>query len=402
MPSAFWVALFLLLAEQFQQRYAAFIRWRHFRLLAVDGSDLRLPDWPALREHFGTAHNAGGSHGAQARLVLLQFPLARLPYAHLLAPIGHGEISMARQLLQGLSPDALVLLDAGFLCYGLFWQLQQQGACFCVRLRRHLNLRTIQELTTATAANDVLVEWTPKDSRGQWRKEGLPRSIRLRLLTYQAAGFRPLRLLTNVLEASAVPYEAWWGLSVSEAGEVLRKGVYNLRWEIEISYLELKVQQGMEGGLRSRTAEGIYYEVAGHLLYYLLVRWLMVEAAEAAGVSPLRLSFTEALREIEGQWSSAVVASVAWLEQTLRPRLRQRLASHRAEERAQRTAPRGEKARRAAKRAKDAARAEAAKRVPPAEKAKRRSQKKDKPRPWFGQGWDLAGPKVGPAASPQG
>jgi len=392
MPSEFWVALFLLLAEQFQRRYAEVVRWRRFRLLALDGTDLLLPDWPALRQHFGTARNAGGSHGAQARLVLLQFPLARLPYAHVLGPITAGEISMARQLLQGLPAEALVLLDAGFLCYGLFWQIHAQEAFFCVRLRRALNLRTIRELSAATGPKDVLVEWAPKDSRGQWRREGLPPSLTLRLLTYPAKGFRPLRLLTNVLEAEDVPYEQWWGLSVSEGGEVLFKGVYNLRWEIEISYLELKVQQRLERGLRSRTPEGIHYEVAGHILHYLLVRWLMVEAAVAAGVSPLRLSFTEALREIQGQWPSAVVARAKWLEQTLRPRLWQRLASHPVEERPGRTAPRGEKARRADKRAKDAKRAKG---------AKRRPRKKVEPRPWFGQGWDLAGPKVGPAA-PQG
>jgi hypothetical protein len=398
MPSEFWVALFLLLAEEFQRRYADVVRWRRFRLLTIDGTDLLLPDWPALRQHFGTATNAGGSHGAQARLVLLQFPLARLPYAHVLGPLAVGEIRMARQLLQGLPADALVLLDAGFLCYGLFWQIHGQEAFFCVRLRRNLSLRTIRELSAATGSDDVLVEWTPKDSRGQWRQEGLPESITLRLLTYRAQGFRPLRLLTNVLEAEDVPYEQWWGLSVSEEGEVLFKGVYNMRWEIEISYLELKVQQRLERGLRSRTAEGIYYEVAGHILHYLLVRWLMVEAAVAAKVSPLRLSFTEALREIQGQWPSAVVASGAWLEQTLRPRLWQRLASHPVEERPGRTAPRGEKARRADKRAKDARRAKEAKR---AKDAKRRPLKEE-PRRWFGQGWDLAGPKVGPAASPQG
>ncbi len=144
--------------------------------------------------------------------------------------------------------------------------------------------------------------------------------------------------------------------------------------------------------MRSRTAEGIYYEVAGHVLYYLLVRWLMVEAAEAAKVSPLRLSFTEALREINTQWASAVVASEGWLEKTLRPRLLERLASHEVEERPGRKAPRGAKARRAAKRKLDAKRAKQAK----------RRQMKAKPRRWFGCGWNLAGPVAGSPSSTQG
>ncbi len=129
--------------------------------------------------------------------------------------------------------------------------------------------------------------------------------------------------------------------------------------------------------------------MAGHVLYYLLVRWLMVEAAQKAGVSPLRLSFTAALEEINGQWPSAVVASRDWLEKTLRPRLLERVGSHRVVERPGRTAPRGAKARRAAKRALDAKFAKT---------AKKRKKKKPKLRSWFGRGWNLAGPLAPPAA----
>ena len=383
MPSAFWVALFVLLNERFLSLYPQVVRWQRFRLMALDGTEVLLPDWPALRGHFGSPRNASGSHGPQARLVLLQYPLARLPRAYALEPRSRGESSLARQLLQGLGSDDLVLLDAGFLCYGLLCQIHQQDASFCLRLKKSLNLRRVKELSNQTGGRDLLVVWSPKDSRGQWRKEGLPRSLRLRLLTYRAKGFRPLRLLTNVLSAQEVPYQQWWGLSVSEEGEVLCKGVYNLRWEIETTYLELKVQQGLEGGLRSRTPEGISYEVAGHVLYYLLVRWVMVEAASAAGVTPLRLSFQGALEEINGQWASAMVASRNWLEQTLRPRLWERVGGHRVEERPGRTAPRGVQARRAAKRVRDAKRAKA---------AKARPKKPPRPRPWFGHGWNLEGP----------
>jgi hypothetical protein len=383
MPSAFWVALFILLGQRFLELYSPVVRWRRFRLMALDGTEILLPDWAALRSHFGTAPNASGSHGPHARMVLLQYPLARLPRAFALEPRARGENSMARQLLQGLNNEDLVLLDAGFLCYGLLCQIHEQNAFFCLRLKKRLNLRRIRQLSKQTGNRDVLVQWTPKDSRGRWRKEGLARSLKLRLLTYHAKGFRPLQLLTNVLSEHEVPYAQWWGLSVSDEGEVLCKGAYNLRWEIETTYWELKVQQGLEGGLRSRTPEGIYYEVAGHVLYYLLVRWLMVEAAQAAGVSPLRLSFTAALEEIAGQWSSAVVASRDWLEQTLRPRLLERLSSHQVEERPGRTAPRGTKARRAAKRALDAKLAKA---------AKSRRKKTPRPHPWFGRGWNLAGP----------
>jgi hypothetical protein len=382
MPSEFWVALFVVLGERFEQLHADVVRWGPFRLQALDGTRLNLPDHPANRDHFGTANNQGGSHNAQARLVLLLLPLARLPLAYSLQPVKVGEPTMARQLLQGLRPWDLTLLDAGFISYGLLAQIQQQPqAYFCVRLARQLNLRTIQRL----GQNDVIVDWEPKDSRGQWRQEGLPKSLRLRLLSYPKQGFRPLRLLTNVLSPEWVSYEQWWGLSVSEEGEVLSRGLYNLRWEIETAYSELKVKQHLEGGLRSRQPAGVCYEVAGHILYYLLVRWLLVEAAVAAGVSPLRLSFQEALREITEMQPNIPMSSDRWVRQTLLPRLRERIASHRVVERPGRSYPRDAKTRRKQKRA----RTTQARR----KRQARERRKPPRPRPWFGDGWDLSGRK---------
>jgi hypothetical protein len=232
MPSAFWLALFLLLGEQFEQRYGTVVRRQRSRLLAVDGTRLDLPDYPALRQHFGTARNSLGTHDAQAQLVLVQFPLARLPYAYALEPVQRGEVSLARRLLQGLRAEGLVLLDAGYLSYGLLLQIHHQPAHFVVRLHKRLDLRTSKRLASA---NDKLVRRQPKDSRGQWRQEELPRSLVLRLLTYKVRGFRPLRLLTNVLSAKDVSHEQFWGPSVSAEGEALTKGIYNWRWEIETS-----------------------------------------------------------------------------------------------------------------------------------------------------------------------
>ncbi len=386
MPPEFWVALFILLGEQFERLYGDVIRWQHFRLLAVDGSRLDLPDYPALRQHFGTAKNALGGHNAQAQLVLAQFPLARLPYAYALEPVQCGEVSLARRLLRGLRGEDLVLLDAGYLSYGLLVQIDQQQAHFVVRLHKRLNVRTIEELASA---NDKLVCWQPKDSRGQWRKEGLPRSLELRLLTYKVRGYRPLQLLTNVRSEREVSAEQFWGLSVSAEGEVLTKGIYNFRWEIETTYLELKVQQGLEGGLRSRTAEGIAYEVAGHVLYYLLVRWLLVKAAAQAGQSPLRLSFTEALREVKAMGPTALASSATWANKGLQPRLLQRLASHVVPARPGRRAPRSKQERKASKRRADRR----------ARKAKPRRLQRTKQRQGYGQGWDLSGPKPQPDKS---
>ncbi len=100
-------------------------------------------------------------------------------------------------------------------------------------------------------------------------------------------------------------------------------------WQIETTFKELKVIQGMESGLRSRTREGIAYEVAGHVVLYLLTRWLMVEAAGLAGLSPLRVSFTEAQRELRRMDALLIISGGEHVARVLLPRLVAAIGRHR-------------------------------------------------------------------------
>ena len=63
-------------------------------------------------------------------------------------------------------------------------------------------------------------------------------------------------------------------------------------------------------------------------MYYLLTRWLIVLAAERHGLDPLRISFTDAVRELEQMRSSLVTSNLQWVTGTLLPRLLDRIASH--------------------------------------------------------------------------
>lgn len=325
LPLAFWMELLLLLVERFEAEHAACLRFRRFRLLAMDGTRLTLPNEKALRDFYGMAKNGKGLHSPQAQMVLLQSPLTRLPLAYRLEPVQVGEVTLARQLTQHLRKDDLVLLDAGYCSYGLMWDIDRRNAFFCMRLRRGLNLRTLQRLQ---GLQDRLVRWTPKDSRGQWRKEELPRSINLRLIQYRIPGYRTIQLLTNVLAPKQLSYQDFARLtSNADVAKKLLPGIYHLRWQIETSYEEMKVVQQLDDGFRSKKPAGIAYEVAGHVLLYLLIRWLIVEAALAHGVDPLRISFQNAVQELMTLWPTMSVSSPEWVEKVLWPRLLQRIAA---------------------------------------------------------------------------
>lgn len=343
MPLAFWINLIVVLGERFEAAHGERHRFRGFRVLALDGTRLNLPNRKALRDHFGTATNSSGAHNAQARLVMLGFPFTRLPYRYELAPVAQGEVTLALRLIESLAPRDLVLLDAGFRSYQVLQAIAARQAFFAVRLYQELNFQTLRRLRRD--GKDKLVRWTPKDSRGLWRRQGLPPSIDLRIVEYRVPGFRPQRLATNVLAPEKISRDDWIRLADQnpETGRKLLPGLYHRRWEIETSYRELKVEQGLDRHLRSRTPASVQYEVAGHLVLYLLVRWLIVEAASKHGLDPLRLSFLQALRELDLMRPLLVIATPAWAAQTLLPRLLDRIAQHQVPYRPGRRYPRKKK-----------------------------------------------------------
>ena len=326
MPWSFWAALLLILTRDFEAAHGSRLRWKRFRLLALDGTGIALPHWKRLADAFGTAKNGRGRRRTQARLVMLQAPLVRLPWRYELTPWTEDERSVATRLLRGLGRDDLVLMDRGFWSFGLFCQIQGQGAYFATRQKARVGWRTLRRL----GPGERLVRHQPKDWRKRWKKQGLSESIDLRVIDYQVPGFRKSAVVTNVLDPQAVTAAEWVRMATTdEAGRVLEPGLYHRRWEIETSFRELKVTQGMEGGLRSRSPEGIRFEVAGHVLLYLLTRWLMVEAADKAGLDdPLRLSFKAAREELADMRETLLHAGPEYVRRVLWPRLLDRIASH--------------------------------------------------------------------------
>ena len=328
LPLHFWMCLLLVLAENFQQHHPQFVWWKRFRLLMLDGSDIALPRWKRLLDYYGAA-GSGKARTPQARMLMLAFAQARLPWRYAVVPQSCHEQTAAKGLLAHLQANDLVLMDRGFWSYGLFWQIQQQGAYFAIRLRRGVCLRRVKRL----GDKDELVEWRPRTrakKKCSWIGLGLPKSISLRVIRYRVPGFRHSAVVTNVLDARSITREEWVGMACTdERGHVLEAGLYHRRWEIETLFYELKVFQGMAHGLRSRSQRGIEFEIAGHVLLYFLIRWLMVEAAVEHKSHPLQLSFKHALQEFEDLRPVLLIASPQDVRTILLPRLLERIAKHR-------------------------------------------------------------------------
>ncbi|QDU35774.1 Transposase DDE domain protein [Maioricimonas rarisocia] len=340
MPVAVWFVLIELLTARFEEQHQDLIRWKRFRLLALDGTTIRLPQHNRLAEHFGTSSN-GRYRVAQARMVMLQLPLVRLPWRYELGPVDEGERTVAARLLKQVRRNDLVLMDQGFWSYGLFHQIQAARGYFAIRQYPGVRMKTLRRL----GPRDRIVRWkTPSGPR--WRNANLPESITLRVINYQIKGFPPSAVVTNVLGPKRISREDWIRMATeAEPGHPLdpavRKGIglYHRRWEIETTFQELKVYQGLERTLRSHSPESVQYEVAGHVVLYLLVRWLMVEAAQRStgDGDPLGVSFKHALEELVTAWPLLLTSTSTEVNRRVLPKLLAAIASHEVQWRPGRT-----------------------------------------------------------------
>jgi hypothetical protein len=267
-------------------------RWHGLSLYGLDGTTLRIPDTDDNREAFGLPPSSRGQASyPQVRLVALM-----ALRSHLLTDAAFGpysgketsEHSLARELWLRLPDQSLVIVDRGFIDYGLFYRLShdEEGSItgrkhWLVRAKKNLRWKTIKVF----AAGDELVELSIS-SQARSKDPGLPKKMVARAIRYQVKGYTPQTLLTSMIDPEQYP-----------AQEVA--DLYHERWELELGYDEVKTHMlEREEALRSKKADGVRQEIWGILLAYNLVRKEMLDVAEAAGVPAIRISFRHSLQLI--------------------------------------------------------------------------------------------------------
>jgi len=273
--------LFAMLTTHWARQWHARHRWRELKLAAIDGSTLRVPDTAMNEQRYGRP-GSGRAKGAypQARVVGVLALGSRLMLDFVIGTLAESEQTLAHRIFQQLEDDTLMILDRGFINYGAFARIVRDGVHRHWLSRAKSNMRG--QLIEVLAAGDSLMELTISAQR-RAEDPTLPRTLVVRVLEYHIAGFRPQRLITSLLDPAQYP-----------AQEIIT--LYHERWEIELSYAEIKTDTlERRESLRSKTPDGVAQEIWGLVIAYNLVRVMMAEAANSAGVPAGRMSFHNSL-----------------------------------------------------------------------------------------------------------
>jgi hypothetical protein len=255
--------------------------YRHFRLMAIDGFLVDVPDTPANERIFGRPKGRTPGAFPQARIVALCETGTHVLYRWLVKPRRRGEIHLARHLLWSLERDMLLLWDRNFFSYDMVHTVLEQRTQLLARIRSNLVLRPVQAL----ADGSYLAKIYPSAKHRRKDQEGLTVRVIEYVFTDPARAGREQkhRLLTTLLDAAIDP-----------AHELVV--LYHERWEEEGVIDEIKTHQQERPVLRSQTPAGVVQEIYGLLLGHYVVRRLMFEAAHREGYDPRRLSFTGTLK----------------------------------------------------------------------------------------------------------
>jgi hypothetical protein len=271
---------------------------RDWRLLAIDGFDVDLPD---TRENAGEFGYAGSGENRSALPKARAVALAECgTHAFLAGEVdayGVGEKTLANRLYPRLRPGELLTADRGFYSWDGWRLAAETGADLLWRAPTQLDLPVVKVLPDGTYLS-VLVN--PKIRGG--RRAALVQGARdgqdvdpdvahlVRVVEYtvpdrvgNGAG-ELIVVLTTITDPDA-------------AGAEELADTYHQRWEEETANDQLKTHlRGPGRVLRSRLPDLARQEIWAWLIVHYAIAVLIARAAEAADLDPDRISFTRALR----------------------------------------------------------------------------------------------------------
>lgn len=299
-----------LLAERMARGTARGSFLREWRVLAIDGFDLDLPDTPANASEFGYA-GSGDNRSAfcKARVVALAECGTHAFIAAEIDAYSVGEKTLAQRLYPRLADDDLLTADRGFYSWKAWDTAAASGAQLLWRAPTQLELPVIKVLTDGTYLT-VLMDSTIRGTRRQkiidaakaghdltnhpdaLDKNGLPVARLARVIEYDVPDRdgngtgELIVLLTTITKPGDARAEE---LAVA----------YHHRWEQETGHDQLKTHlRGPGKVLRSRLPELVRQEIWSYLIVHHAISDLIAIASDAADLDPDRISFAKTLRLI--------------------------------------------------------------------------------------------------------
>jgi len=237
--------------------------WKGHRVLIADGTNFSTVDTPELREHFtpDTEKNT---------TTILPLPIGRIEglfdlyrgqlIDYRIDKYKASELELLKDMYDNIQPEAILLGDDLYCSYGHFVYCQARNSELIVQGKKLRNEKEIKEL----AKNDHIVEWECS-GESVWigSKHQHPNKIEIRKIALQLKNGTEIYLYTTLLDNEKYP-----------AADIAE--LYLYRWDIELSFREIKSVMGMDI-TRGKTVKSVIKEIISHLIMYNIMRKMIQE-----------------------------------------------------------------------------------------------------------------------------
>lgn len=200
--------------------------WNGFRLLAVDGSRLVLPDTNELENIYGKTKNQSETGVVQARISVLYDVLNRFVIDGVLSPLSTGESVLALNHLVFAKAKDLIIYDRGYPSFNLIYEHFEKGVDFLIRVKADFSNITREFYQSGLHSSIVLIQ-PGKNTKLSDKSYSKDTFKEVRLVRVELPGGE-----TEILFSSLIDFEKY--------PNAVFKNLYFLRWGIETFYDELK------------------------------------------------------------------------------------------------------------------------------------------------------------------
>jgi hypothetical protein len=198
-----------------------------YRILAVDGSKLNLPDTPEIRAHFDPKGLGPGEDGVPQALLSQCYDVVNgLVLDATVSPGGSCERRAALAHLEHVGEDDILLLDRGYPAHWFLQAVESTGARFVARVSTSFS-KAVTDFVASGAETTVLDLDQTNASRTACAEFGIDDApLRVRAVLIELPSGESEALLTNFIDED-FPAD-------------LFSQLYQMRWGVEEGYKRLK------------------------------------------------------------------------------------------------------------------------------------------------------------------
>ena len=265
--------------------------WFGFRLLAIDGSTVRLPMEKAITEHFGVWNGRQGAPSPMARLSQIFDVLNNLTIDAIIKPKHIGERELAARHMVNVVSGDLILLDRGYPAWWMFKLILTMNANFCARISC-TKWKAVRKFSRSGLPEKVIKLPVNHSSVAQCNQMGLDTNpIKLRLIRIENDG-KVAVLITSLIDTKQYPIEIF-------------NDLYHNRWPVEEDYKTIKCRMELEN-FSGKSELSVYQDFHAKIFAKNLVSIMAfpIQNLLDQDTSPkkhrYRVNFTQALSKSKG------------------------------------------------------------------------------------------------------